>query len=416
MHAVSADLTKQTDDKAVVRALDSVLKRAVSEGALEVRIEPGLSGQTLRYLIKDSWVEQKDIPESARPGLVARIKLLANLNPDEHQHPQTGQLIIQASSGNARFRVVATPVFDGERVVLRRLGKGDKVLSFEELGFLPSNLALIKKNLTKPQGLTLVAGPVGSGKTTTLYSILAKLNTRGVSISTVEDPIEHHLPGLNQTQLSPGISFASGLRAALRADSDLIMLGEIENEPALEEAIHAATAGRAVLASFLAPDAAGAVSALLELGAEPYQLAYTLNAVIGQRLARRVCPSCKREGRISPERMAELSKLFDLEKLVQIMKREGLSGAGVSSPADLVFYESKGCKQCGQSGYLGRVGIYEILEVDEGMAELILSAPSAEQLREQAEKSGMVPLGLNGLIKAHLGMTTVEQVLSALRD
>src|SRR3989338_3390738 len=280
------DLKKIAEEIPVVRVADTLLEYAIFEGASDIHIEPQEKEVAVRYRIDGILHDVMTLPKIIQAALVARLKVLSNLKIDEHRLPQDGRFKLQTDEYNISFRVSTIPIFDGEKVVLRLLDEGAKALTFEELGFARTSLAVIKRNLSRPHGMTLVSGPTGSGKSTTLYTILTKLNIKGVNISTIEDPIEYRIMGVNQMQVNPkiGLTFAVGLRALLRQDPNIIMIGEIRDLETSEEAIHAAMTGHIVLSTLHTNNAAGAIPRLLDMGVEPYLIASTLNTVVGQRL------------------------------------------------------------------------------------------------------------------------------------
>lgn len=412
------ELEKMAQEIPVVRVVDTLLEYAIFEGASDIHIEPQEKEVTVRYRIDGILHDVMTLPKVIQPALVARLKVLSNLKIDEHRLPQDGRFKIQSEEYNISFRVSTIPIFDGEKVVLRLLDEGAKALTFEDLGFARSALEIIKRNLTRSHGMTLITGPTGSGKSTTLYTILTKLNTKGVNISTIEDPIEYRIPGINQMQVNPKISltFALGLRALLRQDPNIIMIGEIRDLETSEEAVHAAMTGHIVLSTLHTNNAAGAMPRLLDMGVEPYLIASTLNTVIGQRLVRKVCQDCKTSMKLDEKAIQSLSLDFNLEHLLEIMKREGVLDKKVRNMKDLEFFEGRGCDKCGHSGYRGRMGIYEVLDTNESIGKLILARAATSQIQDQAMANGMVLMWQDGFIKAHLGLTTIAEVLRVSKE
>ena len=412
------DLKKMAQEIPVVRVVDTLLEYAIFEGASDIHIEPQEKEVTVRYRIDGILHDVMTLPKVIQPALVARLKVLANLKIDEHRLPQDGRFKLATDQYNISFRVSSIPIFDGEKVVLRLLDEGAKALTFEELGFARTSLEIIKRNLTRSHGMTLITGPTGSGKSTTLYTILTKLNTKGVNISTIEDPIEYRIPGVNQMQVNPKISltFAMGLRALLRQDPNIIMIGEIRDLETSEEAVHAAMTGHIVLSTLHTNGAAGAFPRLLDMGVEPYLIASTVNTVVGQRLTRKVCQDCRQPVKMD-EKMAEsLARDFDLPACIAVMDREGVLKKKTKNFRDLEFYEGKGCDKCGHTGYKSRMGIYEVLDVTENVAKLVMSRAATAQIEEQAVKDGMILMWQDGFIKAHLGLTTIGEVLRVSKE
>src|SRR3989344_2091693 len=404
----TSELSKMAQEIPVVRVVDTLLEYAVFEGASDIHIEPQEKEVTVRYRIDGILHDVMTLPKLIQPALVARLKVLSNLKIDEHRLPQDGRFKIQTDQYNISFRVSTIPIFDGEKVVLRLLDEGAKAVTFEELGFARSALDIIKGNLSRSHGMTLITGPTGSGKSTTLYTVLTKLNTKGVNISTIEDPVEYRIFGVNQMQVNPKISltFAMGLRALLRHDPNIIMIGEIRDRETAEEAVHAAMTGHIVLSTLHTNNAAGAVPRLLDIGVEPYLIASTLNTIVGQRLVRKVCQECKKIKKIDDKTAESLSRDFDLDSLVEVMKREGVEK--VKRVTDLDFYEGKGCEKCNHTGYKGRMGIYEVLNVSEPVQKLIVSQATTNQIQSQAVQESMVLMWQDGFIKAHQGLTTIN--------
>ena len=412
------DLKKMAEEIPVVRVVDTLLEYAIFEGASDIHIEPQEREVTVRYRIDGMLHDVMTLPKVIQPALVARIKVLANLKIDEHRLPQDGRFKAQTDQYNISFRVSTIPIFDGEKVVMRLLDEGAKALTFEELGFARTSLAIIKRNLSRSHGMTLITGPTGSGKSTTLYTILTKLNTKGVNISTIEDPIEYRVLGVNQMQVNPkiGLTFALGLRALLRQDPNIIMIGEIRDLETSEEAIHAAMTGHIVLSTLHTNNAAGAFPRLLDMGVEPYLIASTVNTVVAQRLVRKICQDCKQPKQLDEKTAESLKKDFNLDGLLEVMKREGVLEKKVKSVKDLEFFEGKGCDKCGHTGYKSRMGIYEVLDVTTAVATLVMSRATTDQIADQAEKDGMVLMWQDGFIKAHLGFTAIEEVLRVSKE
>lgn len=412
------DLKKMAEEVPVVRVVDTLLEYAIFEGASDIHIEPQEKEVVVRYRIDGILHDVMTLPKVIQPALVARLKVLASLKIDEHRLPQDGRFKIQSNEYNISFRVSTIPIFDGEKIVLRLLDEGAKALTFEQLGFARTSLEIIKRNLTRPHGMTLITGPTGSGKSTTLYTFLTKLNTKGVNISTIEDPIEYRIPGVNQMQVNPKISltFAMGLRALLRQDPNIIMIGEIRDLETSEEAVHAAMTGHIVLSTLHTNNAAGAIPRLLDMGVEPYLIASTLNTVVGQRLVRQICKECKKAIRLEEKTVQSLGKDFDLENLLEVMKREGVLEKKFKRLEDMEFFEGQGCEKCGHTGYKGRMGIYEVMDVTAEIANAIMSRATTAQIQSQAVKENMVLMWQDGFIKANMGLTTIAEVLRVSKE
>lgn len=415
--AKEGDLQQLAEDLPVVRIVDTLLEYAIFERASDIHIEPAEAQVLVRYRVDGILKDAMTLPKNVQAGLVARIKILSNLKLDEHRLPQDGRFKIKTKEYEVSFRVSIIPVFDGEKIVMRLLQESSQVLTLEQLGFQKSALEALKRNIDKPHGMILVTGPTGSGKTTTLYSVLGVLNTADVNISTVEDPIEYRMPRVNQSQVNPriGFTFAGGLRALLRQDPDIIMVGEIRDTETAEIAIHAAMTGHLVLSTLHTNDAVGTLPRLLNMGVAPFLVASTTNIIIAQRLVRKICQNCITSYQLTKSNVEDMGRQLDLPTLLKTLEREGTI-TGNQQMESLLFFRGKGCKQCNQEGYKGRIGIYEAFEVSPKVAELILNRASATELRKDALSQGMITMLEDGFIKAKNGITTVEEVLRVTKD
>jgi type IV pilus assembly protein PilB len=412
------DLKKLAQDLPIIRIVDTLLEYAVFESASDIHIEPTEKDVMVRYRIDGILREVMTLPKKTQSGLVARIKILSNLKLDEHRLPQDGRFKVTNDEYQVAFRVSIIPVYDGEKMVLRLLNESAQVLTLDQLGLLPRSLELLKRNFTKPHGMILVTGPTGSGKTTTLYTVLNILNRPGVNISTVEDPIEYRMPRINQSQVNPkiGFTFSIGLRSLLRQDPNIIMVGEIRDKETAEIAANAAMTGHLVLSSLHTNDAVGALPRLLEMGVPSFLVASTTNLVIAQRLVRKICSSCIMSYTLSARAISELEKQINLPAILSTLNNEGAITLTKSKPESLLFYRGKGCRECNQSGYKGRVGIYEAIEIDHEVADAITKNISGEDLRTLARKKGMLNMLEDGFIKAKLAVTSLEEVLRVTKD
>lgn len=415
--AKEGNLQELAEDLPVIRIVDTLLEYAIFERASDIHIEPTETQVLVRYRVDGILKDVMTLPKNVQPGLVARIKILSNLKLDEHRLPQDGRFKIKTKEYEVSFRVSIIPVFDGEKIVMRLLQESGQVLTLEQLGLQKNALEILKRNIEKPHGMILVTGPTGSGKTTTLYSIMNVLNTPDVNISTVEDPIEYRMPRINQSQVNPriGFTFAGGLRALLRQDPDIIMVGEIRDTETAEIAIHAAMTGHLVLSTLHTNDAVGTLPRLLDMGVAPFLVASTTNLIIAQRLVRKICQNCITSYQLSAKNVEDLAKQLDLPALLKTLAREGAITEN-QNIENLLFYRGKGCKQCSQEGYKGRVGIYEIFEITPSVGELILNRAPTSQLKKSALSQGMISLLEDGFIKAKNGITTVEEVLRVTKD
>jgi len=414
----SAQLKKIAEDLPIINIVNSILEHAVYEGASDIHIEPMEKEVIVRYRVDGVLRPIMTLPKQVQAGIIARIKILANLKIDEHMMPQDGRIKLVLQDEKFSLRVSILPIYDGEKIVMRILHEGSKPLTLDQLGFLPANKESIEKNVEKPHGIILVTGPTGSGKTTTLYSILNMLNKPGVNISTIEDPIEYRVNGVNQSQINPrvGYTFAAGLRSFLRQDPDIIMVGEIRDAETAEIAIHAAMTGHIVLSTLHTNDAPTTIPRLLDMGIPSFLVAFTANIIVAQRLIRKICPDCKQEFKLTQENIKDLEKIVDTKKMLDLFKKNDCLKTGDQKLTAWTFYRGAGCRKCNNEGYKGRLGIYEILVVDQKMAELINKKATVTEIKEAAFAAGFVSLLEDGIIKAKKGMTTIEEVFSAAKE
>lgn len=414
-------LSKEAEDLPVIKVVDTLIKHAILESASDIHIEPDEKEVRVRYRIDGILHDAMTLPKKIMSGIIARIKVLANLKLDEHRLPQDGRFKIVNDEYKISFRVNILPIFDGEKVVMRLLDEAAKGLTLEKMGLQGEALEIVHREVTKPNGMILVTGPTGSGKTTTLYTIMDILNTPIVNISTVEDPVEYRMPRVNQTQINSkiGLTFAASLRALLRQDPDIIMVGEIRDEETMEIAMHAAMTGHLVLSTLHTNSAAGTLPRLLDMGAEPFLVASTTNVVIAQRLVRKLCGDCKEEYVLEKKEIEVLTKNFDGEKMLEILRNAPQTKELVDAKKgwdSIKFYKPKGCKRCGDEGYKGRLGIYEVLENGEEIEKLITQASSAETIEKKATELGMLTMIEDGFIKAAQGITSIEEILRVTKE
>lgn len=416
--AIDDGLKKMAEEIPVIRVVDTLLEYAVFEKASDIHIEPQENAVTVRYRIDGVLHDVMTLPKVIQAAIVARIKVLSNLKIDEHRLPQDGRFKIEKDGYKFSLRVSTIPIFDGEKVVIRLLDESAKAMTLEELGFEKEAYEVINRNVKKPHGMLLVTGPTGSGKSTTLYTVLSMLNTKSVNISTIEDPVEYRIVGANQMQVNPKISltFAVGLRALLRQDPNIIMIGEIRDKETAEEAVHAAMTGHIVFSTLHTNDAATALPRLLDIGVEPYLIASTINAVLAQRLVRVICKDCQKPFFLDDAAIEALSKQFHLEKLLPVLVRAGAAPAKCKSLKDVKFYKGEGCDKCSKTGYRGRLGIHEILEVTPAVAAMIMEHKSAQEIQLQGEKEGMTLMWEDGFIKAARGITTIDELVRVSKE
>lgn len=405
-----ADLEKRAMELPIIKIVDTLLKHAILQRASDIHIEPMEKEVLVRYRIDGILRDAMTLPSATKSGIVARIKVLSNLKLDEHRLPQDGRFKIEVEDYKYSIRVSILPVFDGEKVVMRLLPEQSRGYDLEELGLQGEALERIQRGLRKPVGMILVTGPTGSGKTTTLYSMLEILNTPGVNISTVEDPIEYRMPRINQTQVNPkiGLTFASGLRSLLRQDPDVIMVGEIRDKETASLAINAALTGHLVLSTLHTNSAAGSIPRLIDMGVEPFLLSSTLNLILAQRLVRRLCGE-REEYKLEPGAVKNLSKNCNLKKIEAVLKEEQL----IKSREDIsqcTFYRAKPSEES-SDGYKGRLGIYEVLQVSESIKNLINNNATADEIEKRARGEGMRSMIEDGFVKSANGRTTIEEIL-----
>ena len=392
------DLLDTSDEAPIIRFVNGLLTQAYRQRASDIHIEPFETEVIVRYRVDGILYEVQRPPYRALPNITSRLKIMANLDIAEKRLPQDGRFSIRIAGKQADIRMSTLPTAFGERVVLRLLDKSSGMLGLGDIGIDTDMLPQIKKMIQKSHGIFLVTGPTGAGKTTTLYSALLAINSQKQNIITVEDPIEYQLPGVGQIQVNPKIdlTFAQGLRSILRQDPDVIMVGEIRDSETAKIAVQAALTGHLVFSTLHTNDSAGALARLVEMGVEPFLAASALVGVLAQRLVRTVCPY-----RISYQPDEKLlAELFD----------------GTEVPNQATFYRGRGCSHCMDVGYLGRTGLYELLEVTDSIRQLVTSNADAATIRQQALKMGMRPLRQAGLAKVLAGETTVEEILRVTQE
>ena len=394
----------------VSKMLSAILKHAVEARASDIHIEPVFNETRVRYRIDGELHTSLVLPKYIHSAIVSRVKVLANLRIDETRVPQDGRIRLEIEGREIDFRISTLPLYSNEKVVMRILDTAEGVPTLEGLGFEGKNIAVMRDNIDKPHGMFLVTGPTGSGKSTTLYAILNVLNSEGVNIVTLEDPVEYYLKGINQSQVRPevGFTFASGLRSILRQDPDTVMVGEIRDNETAELAIHAALTGHIVLSTLHTNDAFGAIPRFIDMKVEPFLISSTLNVVVAQRLVRKMCQFCKESLEVPDTLVQEVRK--ELEPV-----RASLPES-VKLDAPLTFWRGKGCKRCNGEGYAGRTAIGEVLGVNEELKTIIANGAKYDQIRDAFNRQGMLTLKQDGIMKAIAGSTTIEEVLSATKE
>jgi type IV pilus assembly protein PilB len=391
-------LSRISEDAPVVRLVNVLLVDALRRGASDIHVEPYEKELRIRFRIDGVLYDVMRPPLKMRDALISRVKIMSKLDISEKRLPQDGRIKIKvkvdARSRELDFRVSTLPTLFGEKVVLRLLDKENLMLDMTKLGFEPESLVKFQRNISKPYGMVLVTGPTGSGKTNTLYSALQSLNTVQTNIMTAEDPVEFNLMGINQVQMKEqiGLNFAAALRAFLRQDPNIILVGEIRDFETAEIAIKAALTGHLVLSTLHTNDAPSTISRLMNMGIEPFLVATSVNLIQAQRLIRRVCKDCKREHPTPPEALMEV-------------------GFSAEDAKALKTYKGSGCATCNNTGYKGRIGLYEVMEVNDDIRELILIGASSLELRKKAIEDGMITLRESGLHKVRAGLTTLDEVV-----
>ncbi|QQS61855.1 MAG: Flp pilus assembly complex ATPase component TadA [Candidatus Moraniibacteriota bacterium] len=414
-----SDLEKVAQDIPVIRIVDTLLKYAIIQQASDIHIEPTEKEVIVRYRIDGMLHDAMNLSAKVLPGIVARIKILSNLKLDEHRLPQDGRFKIQTNEYKISFRVSILPVFDGEKVVMRLLDETSRGLTLELIGFLGRDLEVMHRLIRKSNGIILVTGPTGSGKTTTLYTIMDILNSSDVNISTVEDPVEYRMQRINQTQVNAkiGMTFATALRSLLRQDPDIIMVGEIRDQETMEIALHAAMTGHLVLSTLHTNSAAATIPRLVDMGAEPFLVASTVNGILAQRLVRKLCPDCRKERFLSEKEVRAMKKSLHMDDILKYLQETLENPKGKTQTwKNIAFFSPQGCERCGGTGFKGRMSIFETLEMSESIRKAISERATAEKIQEISRKEGMHSMLEDGLLKAARGITSIEEILRVVQE
>ena len=403
-------------DAPIARIVGMILETAVKTLASDIHLEPGEKGSRLRYRIDGVLEEKRILPKEMHDSIVARIKILAKMKIDEKRIPLDGRFKVQVGNTQTDLRVSTLPTIYGEKVVIRLLKEEGAVFTFKDLGLRGLSLKRFEEQILKPVGMVLVTGPTGSGKTVTLASALAKLNTVRVNIVTIEDPVEIRVPGVNQVQINPqaGLTFANGLRAFLRQDPNIIMVGEIRDGETAELGVHAALTGHLVLSTLHTNSASGALPRLLDMGIENFLLASTVNVILAQRLVRKICTNCKEEHDTPAEVLQEMKTILssiERNKTIMLKDPEVVKIIKKSSEGPIKLYKGKGCDKCANTGYKGRIGIFEVLEMSDRIGRLTLESSTAQQIQDVAMEEGMLNLMQDGYLRVVEGVTTLSEVM-----
>ena len=392
----------------VTKLLSVVTRHAIEGKASDIHIEPFGKEYRVRFRVDGVLHSSLSIPKEVGRAVVSRIKILSNLKIDEKRKPQDGRFKLSDEGGHfVDFRVSSLPVVEGEKIVMRLLDTENKIIDLEGMGLIGKGKDILVRNIMEPYGIILMTGPTGSGKSTTLYACLDILNKEERNIITLEDPVEYSISGINQSQINPeiGYTFASGLRSILRQDPNVIMVGEIRDSETAELTIHAALTGHLVLSTLHTNSSIGAIPRLVDMGIEPFLLASSLRVVAAQRLVRRICKSCKQEVKL-PQRILE-----NIKNQIETLPQEELNKYGVNLADGIHVFEGKGCEECGNTGYKGRIAIFEALEIDKDIKEIISEKNGAEiEVQKHAEKQGMIKIKQDGLLKVILGLTTLAEI------
>jgi type IV pilus assembly protein PilB len=390
----------------IAKIVETILSFAIKSRASDIHIEPLGNRTRIRYRIDGILHEKLVLPREVHEAVISRIKILAEMKIDEKRVPQDGRFNFKIGNEEVDLRISSLPTQYGEKIVMRLLKKSLKVPTMNELGLRGMALRHMEESILVPHGIILITGPTGSGKTTTLYGILNKVSQPKVNVVTLEDPVEYEIPGVNQVQVNPqaGLTFSSGLRAFLRQDPNVIMVGEIRDQETAELAIQASLTGHLVFSTLHTSSAAGALPRLMDMGAKPFLLASSITLVMAQRVARNICPDCKTEYTPVPEVVEDMKRV--LGPLFDAWLKQ--SGKQLNQ---LVLYKGAGCQTCGDTGYFGRQGIFEVLKVTDKISRLIVEGKSAQDIEKQAVADGMILMKQDGYLKALEGITTIEEVL-----
>ncbi|MCD6528406.1 type II/IV secretion system protein [bacterium] len=399
------ELERVVAEAPISKVVAVILRHAVTGKASDIHIEPTREKTRVRFRLDGILHSSLFLPKRIHPAVIARIKILSNMRIDETRIPQDGRFTVKIDEKAVDFRVSTFPTALGEKVAIRVLDPEEGLKGFDELGLEEQSLKVIKEALKKPFGMILATGPTGSGKTTTLYAILQILNKEEVNIMTLEDPIEYFIEGVNQSQVKPeiGYTFATGLRHMVRQDPDIIMVGEIRDKETAALATHAALTGHLVLSTVHTSNALGVIPRLIDLEVPPFLIPPTLSIAISQRLVRKLCPACRKK--VKAKKEIEELILKEIEVLPPNIRKN------IHIPKPFMIWQAKGCRECNNTGYSGRIGVFEVLTMTDELADIILKEPSEAKIAQEAKRQGMVTMRQDGIIKVLDGITTIEEVL-----
>lgn len=411
---------KISGDAPITRAVNTILEYAAKTKASDIHIEPWKSGLKVRLRVDGILQEAMSLPLHTQAAIISRIKILSNLKIDEHRIPQDGRFDISIDKHEVDIRVAISPTVNGEKVVMRLLDKSSGVIELEKLGIRGHTFNILAKAIKSPQGMILSTGPTGSGKTTTLYAILTKINHPGVNIITLEDPVEYQVSGVNQIQVNTnvGLTFASGLRSILRQDPDIIMVGEIRDSETAGLAVQSALTGHLVLSTLHTNSAAGILPRLLDMDIEPFLIASTVSTAMAQRLVRKLCQKCKKPYNASPAQVETINESVGslLSKFYKETTNAESFDASTSNKDQYKLFEAKGCAECNNTGFLGRIGVYEAFEISPEIEKLVVRHATSSEVQKQAISEGMITMKQDGVLKALEGMTTMEEVIARVSE
>lgn len=395
-------IAKVIKEAPIAKIVSTILEYAIKSRASDIHMEPQEDRVRVRYRIDGILYERLSLPKGVQEAVVSRIKILSGLKIDEHRTPQDGRFNFKYADQEVDLRVSVLPTAFGEKIVMRLLKKSGGIPTLTDLGIRGTSQRALETAIQRTHGIIIVCGPTGSGKTTTLYSVLSKLNTTKVNISTLEDPIEYQMAGINQVQVNPdvGLTFETGLRSFLRQDPNIILVGEIRDIQTTDLAIQASLTGHLVFSTLHTSNAAGTIPRLIDMGAETFLLASTLTAIVGQRIVRKICDNCKIYYVPTPQIVEEMKTVL----------------GNLMPTGEIKLYRGKGCEACGQSGYTGRIGIYEVLTVSQTIATKILEHADANTIENMAKQEGMITMKQDGYLKAIEGVTSLEEVLRVAQE
>ncbi len=410
-------------DAPITRALNTIFEYAINSKASDIHIEPRERSVKIRFRVDGILQEVMSLPKTTEPALISRIKILSNLKIDEHRIPQDGQAQYRANGKEVDLRIAIAPISFGEQVVIRLLDKSEGILNIDSLGFKGRSAKVLKKAITKPYGMILSTGPTGSGKSTTLYAIIQTIKSPKINIVTLEDPVEYKMDGINQMQVNNavGLTFANGLRSILRQDPNVIMVGEIRDHETADLAVQSSLTGHLVLSTLHTNSASGVLPRLLDMGIEPFLIASTINVVMGQRLVRKVCEKCRKPMQATQAAVDMINRIVgnylpkDQSQLQMVEENLGYKGLPILSQNAYTLYKGEGCADCDE-GYKGRIGIYEIFEMNKDIEQMLLKQATSSTIQAQAQKDGMLTMQQDGILKALTGITTIEEVSRVSAD